>query len=66
MAQIIKFRERFKGQAGGKLYGECPACGCDEFHVLMDEDEDVRGNECKYCRAEYLFPEGEYIQFELE
>ena len=61
MAEIIQFRKE-----DDKLYGQCPLCGCDEFHVLMDDDEDVRGNECKYCRAEYLFPEGEYIQFELE
>ena len=65
MAQIIKFRERFKGQAGGKLYGECAACGCDEFHALMDEDENIKGLECYNCRDEYEFEELG-IQFELE
>ena len=66
MAKIIPFRERFAGQAEKKLYGECPACGSDEFHILMDEDEDVRGNECKICRSEYLFPAEDCITFELE
>ena len=60
MAVIIKFRKE-----DDKIYGECAACCCDEFHVLMDEDENIKGVECFNCRDEYVFEE-EGIQFELE
>ena len=66
MAKIIPFK---KSPASERLvdkqYGECPGCQCDEFHVLMDNDEEICGVECCHCRDEYLF-EDTGISFELE
>lgn len=56
---------QFKSSDDEKLYGECPGCLSDEFHVLMDIDECVMGVECWSCRAEYIF-EGTCLTVELE
>ena len=60
MAKIIKF----KGDDTEYLYGQCPACDSDGFHVLYDTDGDRVGDECLICRALYLIPP--IIEFELE
>ena len=59
MAKIIQLHK------DDKLYGECPDCGCDSFHLLMDEDERIIGSECYDCREEYFFEE-DGISFELD
>ena len=63
MGEVIQFKQ--SEVVSDKRYGECAACSCDEFHVLMDEDENIMGVECYGCRSEYIF-EDEHIQFELE
>jgi hypothetical protein len=63
VAKIIQFKTIQAEQ--DKLYGECPTCGCDEFHLLMTIDEEVMGAECWRCRLEYIF-EGDGIVVELE
>ena len=60
MGDVIQFKVM-----ADKRYGECAQCFSDEFHVLMDEDENIMGVECYGCRNEYIFEE-ECIQFELE
>ena len=60
MAKIIQLRPN-----DDKLYGGCPECGSDVFHLLMTEDEQVIGAECFDCRAEYLFEETG-ISFEID
>ena len=61
MAQIIRLRE-----CDDKLYGECPLCGCDSFHLLMDVDERIMGAECFGCREEFLYEEPPVITFEID
>ena len=60
MAKIIKLRPN-----DDKLYGGCPECGCDSFHLLMTDDDEIMGAECYDCRDEYLFEETG-ISFELD
>ena len=66
MGNVIPFRASPPSEKLiDKQYGECPGCMCDEFHVLMDDDENICGVECYTCRDEYLF-EDTGISFELE
>ena len=59
MAKIIQFC------MDEKLYGECPFCGCDSFHLIMDIDERIMGSECYGCREEFIYEES-VITFELD
>ena len=60
MGKVIQLRIE-----DGRLYGECPFCYWDEFHLLMDVDGGISGAECCSCRKDFEF-EGEGISFELD